>query len=176
MFNLYDRATRSLIRAGYWVAVIATLGLMVIGGADVLATYFLSKPIPAALEIQEVLLAIMIFMGLAHAQSLREHINVDVVIQNLPARLRRSLDLVVLIASAVIFGIIAWRCGELAWTSFGMRETASASFAFPVYPAKILVAIGAALAALECIRQVGWWARGGEPARPGQSASTQIPH
>lgn len=177
MFDFYDRVTRSLIRIGYGVAVLATLGLMIIGGLDVLGTYFLHKPIPAALELQEVLLAIMVFMGLSHAQSLREHINVDIVIQNLPARIRRILDLVVLLASAVVFGIIAWRCGELAWSSLDLRETASASFAFPVYPAKILVAIGAALATLECIRQAGWWFRGGEPRSGiGMSGPSELSH
>lgn len=176
MFDLYDRATRGLIRAGYWFAVLAALGLMIIGGLDVLGTYFLHKPVPAALELQEVLLAIMVFMGLSHAQSLRAHISVDIVIQNLPARLQRVLDLVVLVVSAVIFAIIAWRCGELAWSSLGMRETASASFAFPVYPAKICVALGAALASLECIRQAGWWFRGGEPRRDGVPESSELPH
>jgi TRAP-type C4-dicarboxylate transport system permease small subunit len=167
MFDLYDRATRGLIRVGYWVAVIAALGLMVIGGMDVLGTYFLGKPVPSALELQEVLLAIMVFMGLSHAQSLREHISVEIVVHQLPARVQRVLDLVVLVASAIVFGIIAWRCGELAWSSLKLRETASASFAFPVYPAKICVAVGAALAALECLRQAGWWFRGGESPRPG---------
>ncbi len=176
MFDLYDRAMRRMIRAGYWIAVIATLALMIIGGLDVLGTYFLRRPVPAALELQEVLLAVMVFMGLSHAQSLREHISVDIVIQNLPAGLRRVLDLVVLLASTVIFAIIAWRCGELAWSSLGMRETASASWAFPVYPAKILVALGAALAALECTRQVGWWFRGGEPVSPGAPERSELPH
>ena len=176
MFDLYDRATRGMIRVGYWVAVLATLALMIIGGMDVLGTYFLHKPVPAALELQEVLLAIMVFMGLSHAQSLREHISVDIVIQSMPARARRILDLVVLVASAIVFAIIAWRCGALAWSSVGMRETASASFAFPVYPAKVLVALGAALAALECLRQAGWWFRGGEPSRPGDSDTSGLPH
>jgi TRAP-type C4-dicarboxylate transport system permease small subunit len=176
MFDLYDQATRGMIRAGYWVAVIATLGLMIIGGIDVLGTYFLHKPVPAALELQEVLLAIMVFMGLSHAQSLREHISVDIVIQNLPARVRRFLDLVVLVASAIVFAIIAWRCGELAWASLAMRETASASFAFPVYPAKIFVTLGAALAALECGRQVGWWFRGGEPPRSDAPERSELLH
>jgi len=176
MFDLYDRTTRGLIRAGYWIAVLAALGLMVIGGLDVLATYILGKPVPSALELQEVLLAILVFMGLSHAQSLREHIGVEIVIQQLPARVRRVLDLVVLVASAVVFGIIAWRCGELAWSSLSMRETASASFAFPVYPAKICVALGAALAALECLRQVGWWFRGGDPSRKADPERTEPAH
>ena len=176
MFDIYDRCTRGLTRIGYWVAVLATLALMIIGGLDVLSTYFLHKPIPAALEFQEVLLAAMVFMGLSHAQSLREHISVDIVIQNLPPRLRRGLDLFVLLASAIVFAIIAWRCAELARASVAMRETASASLAFPVYPAKILVALGAALAALECIRQAGWWFRGGEPALPERPADAGLSH
>lgn len=176
MFDLYDQVTRGLTRAGYWISVTAALCLMVIGGIDVLATYFLHKPVPAALELQEVLLATLVFMGLSHAQFLREHISVDIVIQNLPARVRRILDLVVLVASAAVFTILAWRCGELAWSSVAMRETASASLAFPVYPAKIFVALGAGLAALECIRQAGWWFRGGEPARPGAPARSELSH
>lgn len=175
MLEGFDRAIRFLTRLGYWVAVAATLLLMLLGGLDVIATQFLGTPIPAALELQEVLLAAMIFMGLAHVQEKRQHISVEIVVSRFSQATRRRLNLLVLVASVFVLGVIAWRSGVLALSSIEMRETAGASLAFPIYPAKVLVALGAALACLECVRQIACWFRG-EHEPVAAQAAVGLPH
>lgn len=159
MFNLFDRATRALVHAGYWIAVLAALLLMIIGGVDVVLNLF-SRSLPAALEMQEVLLALLVFLGLAHVQRRRENISVDIVLERLGKNTRRVLELLGLLCSAGIFAIVAWRSGALALDSLLIRESASALWQFPIYPVKVLVSIGAGLATLECLRQIGWWFKG----------------
>lgn len=161
MFNLFDRVTRALVHAGYWIAVLAALLLMIIGGLDVVLSFF-SQSLPAALEMQEVLLAILVFLGFAHVQRRNENISVDIVLERLGQKARRVLGFFGLLCSAGIFGIVAWRSGALALDSLLIRESASAIWQFPIYPAKILVSVGAGLATLECLRQIGWWCKGEE--------------
>lgn len=170
MYTLFDRLVRFLTRASYLVAIASALAMMVVGGLDVIGTRFFGKPLPSALELQEVLLALMVFLGFAHVQHLRGHIVVDVVVTHLSARTRRGLELIVLLLSGALFAVISWRTGALAMASIDIRETARASFVFPIYPIKALAAIGAGLAALECLRQAFCWFR--NPAlRSGHSAS-----
>jgi TRAP-type transport system small permease protein len=151
-----DKGIRQLARLSFVLAALAMLTLMLIGSADVIGT-LLGYSVPAALEMQEVLLAVSIFLGMAHVQSRHEHIAVDVLVTRLPVRMRRILHLTVLLACAAIFGIIAWRAASLALSSWAIRESASALFRFPIYPGKFLVFFGAAVSSLECLRQAGLW-------------------
>ena len=129
-------------------------------------------PVPAALEMQEVLLAVSIFLALAHAQRVRGHIAVDIVIDRLPARLKRGLELLALLVTFGVFTVIAWRAWYLSLASWNMDETANAIFTFPLWPGKFLVCFGAGFGALECLRQVGWWCIGGKPAALPADAGT----
>jgi TRAP-type C4-dicarboxylate transport system permease small subunit len=156
-----DRLIRLVTRLSFALAVLATLALMLVGSVDVLAT-LVGMPVPAALEMQEVLLAISIFLGFAHVQSRHEQIGVDIIVTRFPRRVRRAAYLLMLLFSAAVFAIIAWRSATLAASSWEVREAASALFAFPIYPGKFLVSIGAAVASIECVRQVGWWFVGDE--------------
>lgn len=159
--TLFDRIIRILVTVAFSIAAAAMLVMMVIGSADVVGTFFFNSPVTAALEMQEVLLAMAIFLALAHAQSRQEHICVDIITERLSAPIRRVLNLVVLFASMTVFAVIAWRTWVLATASWDMRETANAIFRFPIYPGKFLVSIGAGIAALECLRQAIWHIRRG---------------
>lgn len=145
------------VGVAFAAACAAMLAIMVIGTADVIGSFLLRSPLPAALELQEVLLGILIFLGLGQAQKLREHIDVDIVTTKLGPSLRRRFELLVLVVGVLSFAVIAWRAWVLAMASWKVGETANAILTFPIYPAKFLVAFGAAVAALECIRQIGRW-------------------
>ncbi|SLN71160.1 TRAP transporter small permease subunit [Oceanibacterium hippocampi] len=152
-----DRAIGLLVRAAFTLASIAMLAIMAIGTIDVIGTYLLHSPVPAGLELQEVLLVLVIFLGLGHAQSRREHIEVDIITSMMGVGIRRWFELFALFAGALAFGLIGWRAWDLALASWKVGETANAVFSFPIYPSKFLVAAGASVAALECMRQIGRW-------------------
>jgi TRAP-type C4-dicarboxylate transport system permease small subunit len=173
VFAVLDRSIRLLTRGSFGLAVLATLGLMLVGSADVLGTLF-GMSVPAALEMQEVLLAVSIFLGFAHVQARHEHIGVDIIVKRFPPRVRRAVYLSMLVFCAGVFAVIAWRTASLAASSWNVREAASAIFTFPIYPGKFLVSLGAAVAAMECVRQIGWWFAGGEPGVAGSDAGSSI--
>lgn len=164
-----DRLIRVLVSAGAAISIVAMLAIMTIGTLDVIGTAFFSAPVPAALEAQEVLLAISIFLALAYAQQQRAHIDVDIVTSQLPTPVRHVLLILGLALGATICAIISWRSWELALESWSVREAANAIITFPIYPGKFLVSIGAALAALEFLRQLVWSLVGVEMKRPGDA-------
>jgi len=167
-----DRAIRVLGVIALAGAGAAMLTIMAIGSTDVVGTALFSHPVPAALELQEVLLAVAIFLALAHAQRERSHIAVDIVIGRLPRGVQRGLDLVALLATLGVFAVIAWRGWHLSMSSWNMDETANAIFTFPLWPGKFLVCFGAGIGALECLRQLGWWCAGGEIRTASENGAT----
>ena len=161
MLLLLDRLIKQLVSVAFFGAVAAMLCIMVIGSADVVGVA-LSAPVPAALEAQETLLAVSIFLAIAHAQRRGEHIAVDLILTQLSDRTRRHLKLLPLICGVFACAIIGARTWTLAMSSLNVSETANAIVAFPIYPAKFLVSIGAWIATMEFLRQLAWWCVGKE--------------
>jgi TRAP-type C4-dicarboxylate transport system permease small subunit len=154
LLKAYDRFVHWLVSLAFAAGAAAMVAIMILGTVDVASTYLFRHPVPASLEIQEVLLAVIIFLGLGHAQAGNNHIEVDLFTSSMSERLRRLCRLVGLIVGAFVFAVISIRSWGLAMSSLKAGETASALFAFPIYPGKFLVAIGAGIAALECLRQI----------------------
>lgn len=115
-------------------------------------------------------MAIVIFLAFASTQQRRQHIDVDIIRRMMPRSVQRGMYLFATLTTLAIFAFIAWRAGALAADSWQIRETAAASFPFPLYPGKTLVCIGAGIAALECVRQTLAWLRGAEEQPHGSVA------
>jgi TRAP-type C4-dicarboxylate transport system permease small subunit len=89
---------------------------------------------------------------LVAGQRTRAHIAVDVVFTRMPAPLQRVIRAACLAFG--FFGLVAWKGRELAWRSLIVREYAAGVVAFPLYPSKFALAIGATLAALPAVSDI----------------------
>ena len=151
-----DRVIRMLTSAAIGVAAILIMLAAIVITADVLSVFFLDTPIPVVTEIASTTLAIIIFSALAFAQYRRQNVTIDIVLNFLPASLRRILLIFSSFVSFLLFTLLAWRAFTLAATSWASSETAMALIPFPVYPFKIGVAIAATIAAAELLRELVW--------------------
>jgi TRAP-type C4-dicarboxylate transport system permease small subunit len=134
----------------------------VVGAVDVLGTALFHWPLPLTVELSSYLLPLIVFGALAHAQQRHEHVAVDLVTQSLPGKLQAVLRFIGLLAGLALFALLAWRSGVLFLDSFGRGETASAVYAFSVWPFKLAVFVALMVAALEFLRQIAWTLAGRE--------------
>jgi TRAP-type C4-dicarboxylate transport system permease small subunit len=171
MYAIFDRLVRALVTAAFAVSAATTLLIMVLGSIDVLGTFLANSPLAAAVEAQEALMAIVVFLAFASTQQRRQHIDVDIIRRLMPSRVQRGMQLFATLTTMTIFAFMAWRAGALAADSWQIRETAAASFPFPLYPGKTLVCLGAGIAALECVRQILAWFRGQQEQPHGSVAN-----
>lgn len=137
-----------LLAAG--VAGLGCLGMMLIGGVDVVATKVFSMPVPGAYEITETMMVATVFLALALSQREGRQIRVELVTDHLPAGGKRALDVVADGCSFLVYALIAWYGIDAAWTSARIGEFTSGLINFPVWPAKIALALGATLMAARC--------------------------
>jgi TRAP-type transport system small permease protein len=139
----------------------ASLLLMTLLGAlDIIGTKFFSRPIPGAYEATEALLVLTVFLALAHAQAAGQHIAVDLVVERLRGVPRRVVQVLALALTLGVFAVIAWRGWVLGLSSLAIREYASGIIPFPVYPAKLALAVGATLMVLQTLLDLVGTARG----------------
>lgn len=151
-------AARWLMRANLWCGLasgFALLAMMVMGALDVLGTNLdmiglPAKPIPAAFEFMATMMVVNIFLAMSLAQSRRQHIRVEVLVNLLPAGWRTAADALAYGFSMALFVLIAlfgWKSGMHA-TNVG--EYAPGLINFPVWPARLVLAFGASLMAVQC--------------------------
>jgi TRAP-type C4-dicarboxylate transport system permease small subunit len=129
--------------------------MMVMGALDVLGTNLdiiglPAYPIPAAFEFMATMMVVNVFLAMSLAQSRRQHIRVEVLVNLLPAPLKIAGDALAHVLSMTLFILIAlygWKSGIHA-TNVG--EYAPGLINFPMWPARLVLAFGASLMAVQC--------------------------
>lgn len=168
-----DKALRTLNGVALAIAGVGMFFIAFVSTADVIFYLVLGRPFSGANESVEVALAVSVVMTLAYTQYRRQHIVVDIVVQSFSRRGKRISLVIELLVGLLCMGLIAWRAWDLSIDSVRSLETASSLYSFPVYPWKVLFALGLTLATLEFVRQLAWlccgvWPDTEKPADSGE--------
>lgn len=147
-----DRAIKVLVDVCLVLSCTVLAFMTLLGSADVISTFIFGWPVPLVRELSEVLLAVVIFMSLAVVAREERHVKVDLFLGYFGAQARRWLRVAALAISAVVVSLLAVQSSELALASYIEGERAMASIRFPVWPAKVAVAVGLVITVLEYIR------------------------
>lgn len=155
-----DRATTVM----YWLSAAVLLGIMLLGASDVLMRNVFGQPIRGTVAFVEIGLVALVYCALASVQRMDGHIAVDLVVSRLPGRARRYVervaDSVVLIGSVVL----SWASTSAAIDATERGERFTGLVNIPSWPARILVAVGFTLLALQLLFQLGKRLTRGEEA------------
>jgi TRAP-type mannitol/chloroaromatic compound transport system permease small subunit len=138
-----------LRRAGLWLACAFLFVIMLLGSVDAITSYVWNAPIPSMLEASETLLAAGVFMALASVGA--QHVRVDILVERLSPRNQALCTALALMVALVVFAAMAWEFWRLAAHSVRVREAAAAVIPFPIWPAKVLAAVGTTLAAVQAL-------------------------
>jgi TRAP-type C4-dicarboxylate transport system permease small subunit len=134
-----------------FIGGLAILGMVLLNAADVISTLVLKQPVHSVYEGTQTLMVVAVFLGLAAVHQNRAYIAVDVIYVKMPKWARDAIDVLTLICMIGFFGIMAWRSWVAALRSTAIGEYSVGIVLFPIYPAKILLALGVTLAFLCCI-------------------------
>ena len=153
-----DRVSGAAGRVGSWVGSAAAFLLVIFVAANIIVR-ILGHSIPGILDISQNFMVIIVVMMLAYTQAQRGHIGVEFVIDCLPESGRKIVGLITLILSLAFAVLLAWQSWAMAWSALQVRDHSGVYPYLPLYPGKLILAIGVSLLCLQLLSDV-WIAFG----------------
>jgi TRAP-type transport system small permease protein len=148
-----DGMVGGLSRAGMALGMGWVLLMMFLTTLDVALRYFFSSPIPGALEVSEIMLAIFGILGIAYTHGIGANVRVTMLVEKLPPRAAAALNLVTGLLSLQIIVILVWY-GVVTGVEEFRFGTTTDSLKIPLYPVHFLLPVGALLLSLEIVKDL----------------------
>jgi TRAP-type C4-dicarboxylate transport system permease small subunit len=130
----------------------ASLAIMIVSTSlDTIFRYSINYPIAGVFELNEVLMVVVVFFGIAWTQRERGHTRVVLVMRKLPIRLAVKLDIVCWILCFLFLGILGLQSAKEALISFQINEFRWGSVQMPIWWAKACVPLGCWLTCIQLL-------------------------
>ncbi len=101
------------------------IGVMCFVGAEVFMRYVLNSPIPGHLEGSELLVCIIVFFAVAYTQSLKGHVGMTLIIESLPEKTKKILEIITLLLSVATCAILSYFSFKYAYNCWIIGDTCS---------------------------------------------------
>ena len=119
--------------------------------ADIILRGVFNKPIQAGVEIIELMMVCVVYLGLAYTQSQGGFVRMEIIISRLSSSATWYTEYLNYILMVVFFCLFCWGAILLAIESLATRELTFGIVPVPVYPARIALAAGGILILIELI-------------------------
>jgi TRAP-type C4-dicarboxylate transport system permease small subunit len=148
MIALVERIERGLLSLSI-ISGFATLLVILIVVTDVSGRFLLNLPFHSGVELSELLLVILVFLGLAAAQQQRQNYAIDILTRHFPQWLQRLFELAGYVTCLCIVILLGWPSSKQAFASFARGESGFGIVPFPLWPARVILAMGLWLLAVQ---------------------------
>lgn len=137
------------------IAGVATLAMAIHITADVTFRNLANAPLTGTLEITQYWsMVVIVMLSMGYAEKVGEHINATILTQYLDPVSRWWSDLVVKTLSFAFISALTYYSILAAIDAIAIRQYALGSIAIPVWPVKIVLAVGFALFALQILASI----------------------
>ena len=144
-----DKALRRLERGACYVAAGLVFIMIFPTTLDIFLRYIMEEPLPAIFQLTEFMMVGVVYLGIAYVQSLKEHIKIEMATSWLPQKSQDILDIFGYAVGLVLFVMMTWQSGRLAWEAWVTQDYTMGIIHFPLWPAKSIIPLGCGLL---CIR------------------------
>lgn len=134
-----------------WLGAATILLMMGSTIIDVSRRFLLSKPVGGVVELNEMLVVWIVFLGLAYVQADAAHVRVDVLFSRLSPKKRAILNILACSVGLALFGLIMVKGGQAAWSAWVRGEYKFGAVPFPLWPSKVMVPIGSSLLCVQLV-------------------------
>jgi TRAP-type C4-dicarboxylate transport system permease small subunit len=141
MIALIERVERGLLALSI-LSGFATLLIIIVVCADVAGRFMFNSPMHGGVEFSELLMVVLVFFGLAAAQQQRQNYSIELLTRMFPEWAQKLLELIGYVTCLAIVILLAWPSSKQALQSFGIVP-------FPLWPSRVLLAVGLWLLAVQ---------------------------
>lgn len=152
-----DLAGRTLLVVEYVLLAGSTaviLFVMFFVGAEVLMRYAFNSPIPAHLELSELMGPIIVFLALSYTQATHGHVGMDLVLDMLSFRAHRFALMGTLLVSIFICSVIAYFSLKIAIQLWRFDDVTMSPPYFKTWPSAAAIPLGYILISIRMYIQV----------------------
>ena len=121
---------------------------------EVILRYFFNSPTVWANELAQMLFGTYAILGGGYILLIGGHVNVDIVYSRFSAKTRAAIDIVTSLLFFLFCGMLLIYGGSLAWDSLSRFEHSQSAWNPPLYPAKLMIPLAAALLILQGITKL----------------------
>ncbi len=125
------------------------LFMMITGVYEVVMRYFFSRPTMWVWEINGLLLSSYVALGGGYALLTDTHVKVDILYSRFSNRTKAVMDLFSSFFLFLFLGVLFWQTGKMSLHSVGYLERSNTLLGPPIYPFKVVLAIGVFLFLLQ---------------------------
>jgi TRAP-type C4-dicarboxylate transport system permease small subunit len=138
-------------RLCFWGIVLSSISIFLMTTVEVLNVFGRKfyKPWPCTVETAEALMIVAVLMGAGYVTLKEEHVNVTIVTRKMRPLFKRLLDALGSLFGAGVFTILAWGAWLKAWASIMQLEMRIGVYQFPLWPFRIIFAVGLTMMALQ---------------------------
>lgn len=159
--------TAPLARAGEFLAAVAMFAIMIIAMTDVTARYVFNAPLPWSFDlIMWFLMPMVFFFALGSTALRRDHVDIDVIYDKLPAGLQRALAAFGLLLSIAVYGLIVYLGFGRAAGALASGELMNGALEWPTWIYLAFVPLGFGLMVIVLVQQAIGVMCGGPLASP----------
>lgn len=118
-----------------------SLLMVVLVTAHVLSRAIFSRPLIGMVEIEELMIVLLVFCGIAHTQITGNHISVDFVTTRLPKRIKDLIDVATSLLTTIFLFVLSWQSLVQSKNQM-MNGTATFDLQIKLYGVMWIVAAG----------------------------------
>ena len=138
---------RTLFAAAKWLIY----GIALLMLWEVVSRYALTVSTSWAPELATLIFGPFFLLGGPYLLHLGGHVAVDILSERADGRLATLLELIALLLAGVFGAILLWFSLPLAWQAFQYGETSYSDWNPPIWPAKAILPVAAALLCLQAM-------------------------
>lgn len=120
------------------------MAMLAVQVANIVGRKGFQFPILGTVEITRMLLAVVVFLGLAFSEDLGDHITIDLIYVRLGPRMKKMFDVFASVVSISILGLISWELFQFALFTRITGED-SGILEWPIWLFVMVTAFGSAL-------------------------------
>jgi TRAP-type C4-dicarboxylate transport system permease small subunit len=160
-----DRAMHAVEKSTALLSGLGIFGLMLIGVAQIFGRKLFNAPIFGYIDIVEIAMSGMVFLGLAYTERLGGHIRMELIVTNLRGRWLWAFELLGVLLALFIVGVLVVYSWDHAMRAYYSGDS-TIDAQYLVWPSKLVVCLSLALLFLRLL--VSLWAAArllGDPSR-----------
>ncbi|SNS59729.1 TRAP transporter small permease subunit [Antarctobacter heliothermus] len=139
-----DRLLSPIENATNFIAALFVFALMCLGIAQIVMRTLFDLPLTGYVDLVELSMAGMAFLGAAYTQRMGAHIRMELFLGRLRGRPLWAAEIVGSLLGMAIIGVLIWYSGAHFWRSYQLGDT-TIDAEFIVWPSKLLVPLAFSL-------------------------------